>query len=66
MPWCIGINIDYHLYIIKWIPLQTLHTCSDKELLYFFDILFFMVSFTDFTFLPRDIREAEGDLTTSL
>lgn len=43
-----------------------LHTCSETELLYFLDILFLIVSFTDFTFFPREMREAVGDLITSL
>lgn len=41
-------------------------TCSDKELLYFFDMRFLIVSLTDLTFLPSEIREVVGDLTTSL
>lgn len=41
-------------------------TCSDKELLYFFDIRFLIVSLTDLTFLPSEIRDVVGDLTTSL
>lgn len=41
-------------------------TCSETELLYFLDILFLMVSFTDFTFFPREMREAVGDLIMSL
>lgn len=41
-------------------------TCSDSELLYFFDMRFLIVSFTDLTFLPREIRVVLGDLTTSL
>ena len=41
-------------------------TCSDKELLYFLDMRFLIVSFTDFTFLPSEIRDVVGDLTTSL
>lgn len=41
-------------------------TCSDRELLYFFDMRFLIVSFTDLTFLPSEIRDVVGDLTTSL
>lgn len=41
-------------------------TCSEKELLYFFDMRFLMVSLTDFTFFPREMRDVVGDLTTSL
>lgn len=41
-------------------------TCSEKELLYFLDMRFLMVSLTDLTFLPREIRDVVGDLTTSL
>lgn len=41
-------------------------TCSDKELLYFFDMRFLIVSFTDLTFLPSEMRDVVGDLTTSL
>ncbi len=41
-------------------------TCSDKELLYFFDMRFLIVSLTDLTFLPSEIRDVVGDLTTSL
>lgn len=41
-------------------------TCSEKELLYFFDMRFLIVSLTDLTFLPSEIREVVGDLTTSL
>lgn len=44
----------------------SIQTCSEKELLYFFDIRFLMVSLTDLTFLPREIRDVVGDLTTSL
>ena len=40
-------------------------TCSDKELLYFLEMRFLMVSFTDFTFFPREIRDVLGDLMTS-
>lgn len=43
-----------------------LPTCSGTELLYFLDILFLIVSFTDLTFFPREMREAVGDLMTSL
>lgn len=41
-------------------------TCSEGELLYFFDMRFLIVSFTDLTFLPSEIRDVVGDLTTSL
>lgn len=41
-------------------------TCSDKELLYFFDMRFLIVSLTDLTFLPSEIRDVVGDFTTSL
>ena len=40
-------------------------TCSERELLYFLDMRFLMVSFTDLTFLPREMRDVVGDLTTS-
>jgi hypothetical protein len=49
------------------ISARELRTCSETELLlYFLDILFLIVSFTDFTFFPREMREAVGDLITSL
>lgn len=41
-------------------------TCSEKELLYFFDMRFLMVSLTDLTFFPREMRDVVGDLITSL
>lgn len=41
-------------------------TCSDGEGLYFLDMRFLMVSLTDFTFFPREIREGVGDLDASL
>lgn len=48
------------------VPVCLCLTCSDKELLYFFDMRFLMVSLTDLTFFPSEIRDVVGDLTTSL
>lgn len=42
------------------------HTCSEIEQWYLLDICFLIVSLTDLTFLPREIRDAAGDLRGSL
>lgn len=65
------ISIQTLIFIYLFMYLFVMHqvfcqTCSEKELLYFLDMRFLMVSLTDLTFLPREIRDVVGDLTTSL
>lgn len=45
---------------------STHRTCSEREQWYLLDMCFLMVSLTDLTFLPREIRDSEGDLTSPL
>ncbi len=41
-------------------------TCSERDPAYFLDMRFLIVSFTDLTFFPREIRDVAGDFTASL
>lgn len=41
-------------------------TCSERDPAYFLDMRFLIVSFTDLTFFPREIRDVVGDFTASL
>lgn len=58
------IQIMWNCYLLQIIPHGT-DTCSDGEL-YFLDMCFLMVSFTDFTFFPREIRDGVGERDMSL
>lgn len=41
-------------------------TCSERDPVYFLDMRFLIVSLTDLTFFPREMRDVVGDFTASL
>lgn len=59
-------GFDFCRFIYLWGVNNMRPTCSEKELLYFLDMRFLMVSLTDLTFFPREMRDVVGDFTTSL